>query len=97
MVGGSSTATTYPIHTRSGSGALYSTASNQRVCQRSESNTGQTCGIGFNAANNWTGSTSSTGAHTHTINTALTKSSIYGNNETVQPPSVGLRVKTRYK
>ena len=51
----------------------------------------------FDASRNWTGSTSSSGNHKHTITSTLTKSSIYGNNETVQPPSIGLKVKTRYK
>lgn len=52
---------------------------------------------GFSAANSWTGKTSSNGDHSHTITSTLAKSPIYGNNETVQPPSVSLKVKTRYK
>ena len=53
----------------------------------------------FNASRSWAGSTSSNGSHTHEIvtTTTLTKSSIYGNNETVQPAALKFRVKTRYK
>lgn len=51
----------------------------------------------FTASKNWTGKTSSNGSHSHTITSTLNKSPIYGNNETVQPPSVGLKVKTRFK
>ena len=48
----------------------------------------------FKASKNWTGATSSNGAHSHSI--TLTKSSIYGNSETVQPPAVTILTKTRY-
>ena len=53
--------------------------------------------FGFDAARSWSGETSSNGNHSHTITSTLNKSPIYGNNETVQPPSVGLKVKTRFK
>ena len=54
-------------------------------------------GFAFDASRNWTGSTSSNGSHTHTISTTLTKDSVYGKTNHVQPASVGLRVKTRFK
>lgn len=61
----------------------------------------------FKASRTWSGETSSAGSHTHTIGSAgshnhtvtLTPyvSGIYGNNSTVQPPAIKVRVFTRYK
>ena len=46
----------------------------------------------FNAANSWSGATSSSGAHTHQLNLGILQETT-----TVQPPAICIRVKTRYK
>ncbi|MBQ2284326.1 MAG: tail fiber protein, partial [Clostridia bacterium] len=45
----------------------------------------------------WSGSTSSAGSHTHPITVELSTSGIMGNSTTIQPPSIKVRVKTRYQ
>lgn len=48
----------------------------------------------FNASRNWTGSTSSNGAHTHTITSS---NSLVGSTSTVQVAGIKVRVYTRYR
>lgn len=52
-------------------------------------------GIGFRASRNWTGSTSSSGAHTHAV-TISDGYGILGAATTVRPPAVKVRIYTRY-
>lgn len=49
--------------------------------------------IGFQASRNWTGSTSSNGAHTHTITSS---NSLVGSTSTVKVDGIKVRVYTRY-
>ena len=51
--------------------------------------------IEFDAKSSWTGSTSSAGAHTHTI--TIGGNSLIGKSTTVQPAAVTVRVYTRYQ
>ena len=53
------------------------------------------CRAQFQASRNWSGSTSNSGSHSHTV--TLNKSAIYGKSETVQPNALKLRVKCRAK
>ena len=46
----------------------------------------------FAASRTWSGATSSNGNHTHTLS-----NDVLGKSTTVQPPSIKVRVKTRYK
>ena len=46
----------------------------------------------FAASRSWTGETSSNGNHAHTLS-----NNVLGKSNTVQPPSMKVRVKTRYK
>ena len=46
----------------------------------------------FFASRRWTGETSSNGNHAHTLS-----NNVLGKSTTVQPPSMKVRVKTRYK
>lgn len=53
--------------------------------------------VTFRASRNWTGATSSNGAHTHTVTVSASTSGILGNSTTVQPPAIKVRVYTRWK
>ena len=92
-LGGTSTASCFQLHISKVSGA-FTTATTGTVMQRSERSADKPSGLVFTASKNWTGATSGSGQHTHTItldNALLNKSS------TVQPPSIKIRVKTRFK
>ena len=51
----------------------------------------------FDASRTWSGSTSSNGAHTHTITVGNASDSNYGNSTTVQPPSQLVHICIKYK
>ena len=53
--------------------------------------------IYFQASRNWTGETSSNGAHTHTMTTGNSSNATYGNSTTVQPPSQVVHLCIKYK
>lgn len=54
-------------------------------------------GFNFQASRNWTGATSSNGAHTHTITVGNASDSNYGKSTTVQPPSQLVHICIKYK
>ena len=51
----------------------------------------------FQASRTWTGSTSSNGAHTHTMTTGNASNGTYGKSSTVQPPSQIVHLCIKYK
>lgn len=53
--------------------------------------------LGFQASKNWTGETSSNGAHTHTMTTGNASNTTYGGSTTVQPPSQLVHICIKYK
>ena len=53
--------------------------------------------VGFQASKNWTGATTSNGAHTHTMTTGNASSTTYGASATVQPPSQIVHLCIKYK
>lgn len=83
-IGGTSTASCFPIHISATSGAFSVTNSSTKVMQRSESSGSKPAGLTFKASNSWTGSTSSAGGHTHTITDSA---GVLGKSNTVQPPA----------
>ena len=54
-------------------------------------------GFNFQASRNWTGATSSNGAHTHTMTTGNASNTTYGGSATVQPPSQIVLLCIKYK
>lgn len=65
---------------------------------RSEgAHTGSAKVITFTASKNWSGATSSNGAHTHTMTTGNASNSTYGGSTTVQPPSQLVHICIKYK
>lgn len=65
---------------------------------RSEgAHTGSAKVITFTASKNWSGATSSNGAHTHTMTTGNASSTTYGGSTTVQPPSQLVHICIKYK
>ena len=65
---------------------------------RSEgAHTGSAKVITFTASKNWSGATSSNGAHTHTMTTGNASNSTYGGSSTVQPPSQLVHICIKYK
>lgn len=53
--------------------------------------------ITFTASKNWSGATSSNGAHTHTMTTGNASNTTYGGSTTVQPPSQLVHICIKYK
>ena len=53
--------------------------------------------LSFTASRNWTGATSSNGAHTHTMTVGSASNSFYKENSTVQPPSQIVHLCIKYK
>lgn len=53
--------------------------------------------LSFTASKNWTGATSSNGAHTHTMTTGNSSEGTYGKSTTVQPPSQIVHLCIKYK
>lgn len=53
--------------------------------------------LSFTASRNWTGATSSNGAHTHTMTTGNASNTTYGGSTTVQPPSQIVHLCIKYK
>ena len=51
----------------------------------------------FKASRSWSGSTSSNGAHTHTMTTGNASNGTYGKSSTVQPPSQIVLLCIKYK
>lgn len=82
----------------SAAGAFYTRPSAQSgdVVHKASSidNYGTHDGIGFDANRNWTGATSSNGAHTHTITSS---SGLYGTTNTIKVDGIKVRVYTRYQ
>ena len=65
---------------------------------RSEgAHTGSAKVITFTASKNWSGATSSNGAHTHTMTTGNASNTTYGGSTTVQPPSQLVHICIKYK
>jgi len=65
---------------------------------RSEgAHTGSAKVITFTASKNWSGATSSNGAHTHTMTTGNASDTTYGGSTTVQPPSQLVHICIKYK
>ena len=65
---------------------------------RSEgAHTGSAKVITFTASKNWSGATSSNGAHTHTMTTGNASNTTYGDSTTVQPPSQLVHICIKYK
>ena len=53
--------------------------------------------LSFTASKNWTGATSSNGAHTHTMTTGNASNTTYGGSTTVQPSSQIVHLCIKYK
>lgn len=65
---------------------------------RSEgAHTGSAKVITFTASKNWSGATSSNGAHTHTMTTGNASNTTYGGSTTVQPPAQLVHICIKYK
>lgn len=74
-----------------GSGAFSQTRKNGPTAvgmKQSTSREVQTDTTAFNASKTWTGSTTSNGAHTHTVTVNNNSSALFGNSDTVQPQTV---------
>ena len=56
-----------------------------------------TLALDFYASRTWTGSTSSNGAHTHTMTTGNASNTTYGGSTTVQPPSQLVHICIKFK
>ena len=78
------------------SGAFATKArNNNAVHAMSGGATGSTTdGISFKASRSWTGATTSSGSHTHTITSS---SSLYGTTNTIKTNGIKVRVYTRYE
>lgn len=77
------------------SGAIYASGSNTGGGgENGDRGFGYSGGFNFDASRNWTGATSSNGAHTHTITSS---SSLYGATNTIKTDSIKVRVYTRFE
>ena len=80
-----------------GAGAFYVSVDNATSISHHTGGQEKIPTLNFNASRHWTGSTSSNGAHTHTMTTGNASNIIYGNSTTVQPPSQLVHICIRYK
>lgn len=74
-------------------GAFYASGSDAPISTAAKGRSGKKT-FNFNASRNWTGSTSSNGAHTHTITSS---NSLYGAANTIQTAGVKHKVCTRWR
>ena len=74
------------------SGAFYNGSNRSGLFHRA--NNGTVADINFNAANTWTGSTNSTGAHSHTVTVSSTGA--MRDDGKVYPTSVSMRWYIKY-
>lgn len=84
----------------SSSGALFNktiTSTTSYSIDTFDSKIATTHAIGLQASKNWSGATSSNGAHTHTITVGNASDSNYGKSSTVQPPAQIVRLCIKYK